>query len=86
MSSVRALRLKVPSWLETEGNGQRLLRPLMDDARLKMEYYRSQMKYLESKYKTTFSRFEKRVNSTMRKENTEEWWIRISSTQLWEQR
>jgi hypothetical protein len=72
MPVTKAIRLKVPAWLDIEQGGQEILKPLAAEARLKVEYYRSQMKYFEQKYNISFAAFRRKVNSDP-EENTAQW-------------
>lgn len=72
MGITKAIQLEVPAWLDIEEKGQEILKPLLADAVLKVEYYRSQMKYFEQKYNTSFAAFRRKVNSASQ-ENTAHW-------------
>jgi hypothetical protein len=68
---MKKIALEVPSWVAEKEMHKKFLHFLMNEARMKTEYYRSLMKPFESKYSVSFPDFKKQVESD--KESFEAW-------------
>lgn len=69
---MKEISLEVPSWIEKTEARKMFFRNLCNEAKMKVEYYRSLMKPFERKYSNTFKEFKKKVESS-KKESFEAW-------------
>ena len=65
---MRKVTVALPSWIGKEEAQEEVVRDLRARALLKMEFYRSKMKPFEAKYATTFFRFQRRVEKSLKED------------------
>lgn len=58
---MRRVTLTLPNWIGKEEAQEEVVQNLRSHALLKMEFYRSKMKFFESKHTTTFLRFQRQA-------------------------
>jgi hypothetical protein len=88
---VRKVTVTLPGWIGTEEAQEEVMRNLRSHALLKMELYRSKMQLFESKYGTTFTRFQRRVTTSAQEDFTAwddlmEWEACYRAYQEWKKR
>lgn len=65
---MRRVTVALPAWIGKEEAQEEVVRDLRVRALLKLEFYRSRMKSFESKYATTFPRFQRRVGKSAKED------------------
>ena len=69
---MKEVRLEVPSWVGEMEAKKEFVHFLLNEALMKVEYYRSLMKPFERKYAKTYSDFKKHIELSQQ-ESFEEW-------------
>ena len=65
---MRKVTVMLPTWIGKDEAEAEVMRDLCARALLKMEFYRSKMRPFETKYATTFSRFQRRIEKSTRED------------------